>query len=180
MALAAPDETRRARLFGLVLENLRADMHDNTRGPALLAVLRALVGAGRRDMAELALQELHVASSRECGIEALVRAHLDVEAPDAALRIARLESSDYRRRLLLRTVATSFARASRIGDALRTIEEQTLDGYVQAVAGVIAAWRGAPSDTAGAVLRALVDVASWVRTDWREVQEAVFATAQPR
>ncbi|MDM0030118.1 AAA family ATPase [Variovorax saccharolyticus] len=180
MVLAAPDEPRRARLFGLVLENLRAVEHDNPRGTALLAVVRKLIRAGRRDMAESALQELHVASPRERAIDALVQAHLDVEAPDAALRIARWEASDYRRRHLLRTVAAGFARASRILDALRVIEEQTLDGYAHAVADALAAWRNAPPDAASAALRAVVDVAAWVRSDWRELQEAVFAPAPRR
>jgi hypothetical protein len=180
MVLASPDEPRRARLFGLVLENLRGVEHDNPRGTALLAIVRKLIRAGRRDMAESALQELHVASPREYGIDALVQAHLDTDAPDAALRIARWETSDYRRRYLLRTVAAAFARASRIGDALRVIEEQTLDGYVQAVAGALAAWRTAPPDAASTALRAVVDVTSWVRADWRELQEAVFASTLRR
>jgi hypothetical protein len=63
--------------------------------------------------------------------------------PDAALRIAQLETSEYYRRELTSGVATDLADAGagRFGDALQAIDEQTLGGFIGSVARAHFAFR---------------------------------------
>ena len=148
--------------------------HDNPRSETLGRLVRRMIAVGRCDLAERAIADLHRESERRSSIADLMKAYLNAGDPDSALRIARLETSEYYRRELTGDVAKAFADRDRIRDALQAIDEQTLDGFIGSVATALSAWRAAPPGAIEASLRALTGVAAWVRSDWRDLRHALF------
>jgi hypothetical protein len=110
----------------------------------------------------------------------LTKAHLNAGDPDAALRIAQLETSEYYRRELTGVVAIALAGTGRMRDALQAIDEQTLDGFIGSIAAAHSAWRTAPPGAIESSLRALMRVAAWVRSDWRDLGHALFGSPTSR
>jgi hypothetical protein len=145
--------------------------HENPRAQTLLKLTRAMIAANRLDLAEQVLEDLHRPQERTTGIAELVEAYRLAGQPDAALRVGRLQTSDYYRRELLRDVAATFARANRMLDALRVLDETSLDGFAESVSMAHAAWVGAPPGAVLASMTTLARVAAWVRADWRDVHE---------
>jgi tetratricopeptide (TPR) repeat protein len=171
---AVSGESERDRVFILAHEGAMAIEHDNPRSETLRRLVRRMIAAGRRDLAERALADLHREFERRSSIAELMKAYLSARDPDEALRIARLETSEYYRRELTSDIATALAGASRIRDALQAIDEQTLDGFIGSVARAHSAWRTSRPGAIESSLDALTRVAAWVRSDWRDLRHALF------
>jgi tetratricopeptide (TPR) repeat protein len=174
IAAAVSGESERDRVFVLAHVGATAIEHENPRSETLRQLVRRMIAVGRRDLAEQALADLHRENERRGGIADLTNAYLKAGDLDAALRIARLETSEYYRRELTGDVATALAGAGRIRDALQAIDEQTLDGFIGSLARAHSAWRTAPPGAIEASLRAVIGVAAWVRSDWRDLRHALF------
>jgi hypothetical protein len=174
IAAAMGTESERDRVFVLARAGAMTIEHDNPRSETLGRLVRRMIAVGRCDLAERAIADLHRESERRSSIADLMKAYLNAGDPDSALRIARLETSEYYRRELTGDVAKAFADRDRIRDALQAIDEQTLDGFIGSVATALSAWRAAPPGAIEASLRALTGVAAWVRSDWRDLRHALF------
>jgi tetratricopeptide (TPR) repeat protein len=178
MTGAAPADMAE-EVFAMALDRSVAIPHPNPRSKTLLHLIEKSIALSRFDHAERALHELHDELERERGIAALVDAFIEAGQPDEALRVARLQSDDYGRRALTRKVAAALARSGRPQDALAAIDEQTLDGFIESAGRALAAWRNAPAGAVQEAVRALTQVAGWVRADWSEVHAALFAGPGP-
>jgi predicted Fe-S protein YdhL (DUF1289 family) len=94
---------------------------------------------------------------------------------ESALRWARLVPSDHDRREIMRDVAVMFARADNMTDALISLEEENLDGFIQGLGMLCASWSSATRDQILGCLRAVTAVAGWVRSDWTEIHTVLLA-----
>jgi hypothetical protein len=169
------DESRRAETLELAHSAACEVPYENARATTLLAVMRRMIDDGRCDAAEKVLAEIHVKDDRRKAITECVEAYRALSQPDSALRVARLEASDDDRRSIMRDVALAFAKANRMPDALKVLEETTLDGFIAAVAFAHAAWTDAPPGAVLSSMQAITAVAAWVRPDWREIHDMLRA-----
>lgn len=168
-------ESERDIVFALAYADVLRIKYDNLRNGALLFAMRRMLAEGRRDLAARALTDLHREQERRTGIAEMMNACLNAAELDEALRIARLEANSYYRRVLVRDVAVSLAAMARIQDALLVLEDWTLDGFIDSIAMVLAAWRAAPAGAVTSSLCEVFRVAAWVRSDWRKIHDEVLA-----
>ena len=178
MTAAAPADMAE-EVFAMALDRSVAIAHPNPRSKTLLDLIEKCIALRRFDHAERALHELHDELQRERGLAVLVDALIEAGKPDESLRVARLQSNDYSRRALSRKVAAALARSGRPQDALAAIDEQALDGFIESAGTALAAWRNAPAGAVQEAVRALTQVAGWVRADWSEVHAALFSSSGP-
>ncbi|MEE6140576.1 hypothetical protein SKC41_30230 [Mycobacterium sp. 050128] len=149
--------------FVLAHHAVKAISHENLRNNTLLMLITTMITIGRTDLAERVLPDLHGKHERRAAISALMNYHIDSGQLDTALAFARLETTDFERRKLMRDVATAFATANRIHDALLVIDEATLDEFMATLSTALAAWSEPPSGAVLKSLQAAAHVAGWVR-----------------
>jgi hypothetical protein len=164
--------------FALAHEAANAISYENSRSSTLLKLITTMITVGRTDLAEKVLPDLHSEHERRAGISELVKAHIDAGQPDFALEVASLEMSDFYRRELMRGVATAFAKANRMQDALLVIDEPTLDGFIAALSMALTAWTDPPPGGVLASIHEATRVAAWVRADWQVVHDGLSATSR--
>ena len=148
--------------------------YENARDQTLHKLARALIAIGGMEAAERVVREIHGTSERLDAVRELVEAFTKGLSLESAIRWARSVPNDYYRREIMRSVAIAFARAGKITEALTSLEETNLDGFIQGLGILCTSWSSATADQVVSCMRAVSSVAGWVRSDWSETQMALL------